>query len=313
MAAQMAATNNDTLAVALKQLSDKFVTMFTTSEGANIGITLVKDAVQFLTKSLTVLVPIGATLGIVMGGWAAYTWIARKAMMAFDVVVGFTSVLTGKLTGALIENEMAVKGVTAAMKLMSLGWLGGIGVLAGAVVGVAALTNCFGLGYDANVKYTESLGKTKDGFEQMAKPLSDATIALNAYNDAMKEYQDLQNFQGHQRELHKKGAIAEFFGGLWDAYAHPLNTNKAAIEAHSTIPHLLAPQKSDYGADTSETNPAVEEKQSQTNGGNTSGMSDEAIKLLKQISENTKSGVGYNNNGNNSAPPVRVTSTMGMA
>jgi TP901 family phage tail tape measure protein len=306
-AAQMAATNNDTLSVALDQMSGKWVTLLTGSGAANMGLTIVKDTVQFLTDHMDGLVTIVTIAGSAFLAWKGYTIGARLALSAYNFVVGLSTVLTGRLTGAMLENEMAAKGATVALNLLNLGLLGSIGIIGGAVVALALMTNGFGLGYDSSINYVGALEKTKDGFLKLADPITKAQVAMQLYNNELEEYRGLKNFEGHQDALQKKGAIPEFFGGLYDAFRHPFLTSAAAAESHSQTKDLLAPERPN-AVDSAATNPAVEQKQQEHEyiyrGQHASNTAPPRIEL--HINNNSGHDVKIDENG---APGIKVTST----
>ena len=94
---------------------------------------------------------------------------------------------------SLIGTEAAIKGMVAATWLMEAGLLGVLGVLGAAVGAISFFASVMDSTYNSTDELNERLSKTKEGFVELSKPIDKATIAMQNYNQAVKDYYSKQS------------------------------------------------------------------------------------------------------------------------
>lgn len=297
-ASQMADVNVNNVAGALQQLRDKWENFFITSSHVNIAMDTFKNTVQFVTEHLNGMLAVGGLLLEMFIAWKAYTWAVRgslfiltKAISAVTFAQEVGIVMTNRLTGAYMEYEISANAMAVANALLSISFLGWVGIVAAAVAGVAMLSYGMDHGFDSSKNYNEELIKTKDGFVSIPKAATQATEAVNAYTEALKEYGELKNFAAHMEYERQMGRHISSM--VYDRFAHPVLFTKWMRGVET-----FRPKKEDYlpkGADPAIlNNPAI----------------DSAMKNLNLQSGTQRIEVHINNNTNHD---VQVDSTGAVA
>lgn len=87
IAAQMAAENNNTLAIKIEQLKNKFVTWLVTSDEAKKSLNIISDVVVFLGEHLSTIIK---TVGVITGAFLLW----KTAIYAVKTALFITQVIT---------------------------------------------------------------------------------------------------------------------------------------------------------------------------------------------------------------------------
>jgi TP901 family phage tail tape measure protein len=251
---EMAAKNTDTLRESLNQAAAKWTTIVTSSTGANLALDTVKGTVHMVTDHMEELISVALTAGSVFYGIKGTIWALRAATSAYNFALGVNTALQGEFATKAFATQAGMKGMISATWLMEQNMLA-LGTGVGAVVAVlGTLTVGFLNGYDATKNYTNELDRTKNGFIEIKKPIDEAKVAMEQYNQAAKDYNDLKKFEGNLGFFEKKGAVTGFFADLFNAYRHPLMYSQARMEMQTGhASDLLAPTKSDFFINAADT------------------------------------------------------------
>jgi TP901 family phage tail tape measure protein len=200
VAQQMAYENTRTLYAALTELKAAWINITTASRGGNAAMTAVGNTVRFLADNL------GTILNIVLpltGAWLAYKtvmWSVRSATWLYNVATGLAAGFTSNLSIALMENTVAAKAETIAIRLRTVAmWAtasAANAVLAATGIGIAALI-AYGFYSSLTSDNVETLNNDLDQagnkFKDIKKPINEATIAMRDYNRAVDEYNKQQD------------------------------------------------------------------------------------------------------------------------
>ncbi len=308
IAAKMAATNNDTLSVAIDQLSGKWVTMLTGSSTVNAGLTLVKNTVQFVTDHLEGLVTIGGSVIAFFAVWKGYIWSTQalaftlsKAIAAVNFAEGIGTVVNGKYAVSCFATTAGMNGMAFASFFLETSLVTLTVATGGIILALGLIAFALTDDYDAARKLNGSLDETKNGFKQIHKPITDAEIALSKYNKAMDTYNEVQDFKAHRDYEYKRGMVYGLAFTALNAVTHPV------LSHGSNMVGYAPPSKADYPAldSTAATNPMVEQvnnraEQRAAKGGATQ----QQIELT--IHNNSGHDISTDSTG---APAVNVSST----
>jgi TP901 family phage tail tape measure protein len=206
VAQAMAAENTNTLYTAVQQMAGKWVTLLTSSENMGMGLAIVGDTIRFVTNNMETLLNIAVPL---LGAWMSYKAImgaVRVATIGYNIVTGLAAGFTSNLSIALMENTVAAKAETIAIRLRTAAtWLATEATLAfqialgGLVVGgLVAFITTMGLAKDKTDMMTGSMDDMGAKFKSIRQPINEATIAMLKYNDAVDAY----NRQKDEQALH---------------------------------------------------------------------------------------------------------------
>jgi TP901 family phage tail tape measure protein len=194
-AAEMAAKNNETFAIKIEQLKNKFITWVTTSEEAQKSLDLLKGVVGFLADNMTAIIKItGLVIGAFVGWWVwikiltARIIILRAVSAAFfltDMIRYVAS--TQGITFAQAAWAVVTSTVTSAQMALNAAMLANPVALV--VVGILALVAA--LGYViANYKTIEELHNTQtqknklDGIKSETDQINKAAEAYERYGNS---------------------------------------------------------------------------------------------------------------------------------
>lgn len=109
--------NSNTLSNRLTELKNAWITIFTTSNAAGVGVNAFKRSVVFLTNNLSGLVTVGMSIVAVYATWWTINkviWAIRGAYLAWNFVLGVNAALQGRALMLIGTNTGAIAGYTAA-------------------------------------------------------------------------------------------------------------------------------------------------------------------------------------------------------
>lgn len=304
VASKMAAENTGTLYAKLDQLTGRWVQLITGANGSNMALSATGAIIDFVTNNMGTLLNIAMP---VIGMWAMYkttVWGVRAATIGYNIVTGLAAGFTSNLSVALMENTVAARAETIAIKIRTAAvWLATEASLALQIVtGVGLVAAIGGMAYlmssSTNTidKYKNSLAGVKDEVVQVKQEMSKADIALMSYNAAMEEYNtkaQQRAIRAYEREQHPfKAMLDDMFriDQLWGG-------DKKDKE------ELKVPQFADFpGLDTVEVQARMERQKQE-------GYKNDSVNNnLKVIIENrTNNAVSIGNAGG--AVPVQVQQT----
>jgi TP901 family phage tail tape measure protein len=199
-AQEMANKENDTFIVSMKRLRDAFINQTIESTKTHGVMAALNSTTQFLTEHIDGLTSIAGMALVVFGGWwaltklfkaiAATTWLVNAAFGVFKALEGATTAQMQIMTFQMGLSEGAMVGYTAAAKAMSLGIAGILGPLSLVASALYLFSSVANSTYGTSTELNDSLTKTKDGFVQIAGPIDEAKLALEAYNAAATKYNE---------------------------------------------------------------------------------------------------------------------------
>lgn len=111
--------NSKTLATALDRLKDKWITMITTSEGAGVGLSKVKDIIKLVTDNLDQIVSIGINVIKFFALWKVANIAMKGLMIANNVLLGIQNALRLESTALLGTNTVALTASAIAHDVMA--------------------------------------------------------------------------------------------------------------------------------------------------------------------------------------------------
>ncbi len=118
-AQRAAAINSDTLSTILDRLNDKWITMITTSEGAGVGLSKVKDIIKLVTDNLDQIVSIGINVIKFFALWKVANIAMKGLMIANNVLLGIQNALRLESTALLGTNTVALTASAIAHDVMA--------------------------------------------------------------------------------------------------------------------------------------------------------------------------------------------------
>lgn len=118
-AAEAAKNQNNTLAIALDQLKNKWVNMITGTDKTSKGIEKVRGAVQFLTEHLETVVSLAAGVIGFFIAWKALIIGSKIAMFLFNIALGINNALQKKSLFFTQHNTAAKYADLVTTKLMT--------------------------------------------------------------------------------------------------------------------------------------------------------------------------------------------------
>lgn len=118
-AQRAAAINSDTLSTILDRLKDKWITMITTSEGAGVGLSKVKDIIKLVTDNLDQIVSIGINVIKFFALWKVANIAMKGLMIANNVLLGIQNALRLESTALLGTNTVALTASAIAHDVMA--------------------------------------------------------------------------------------------------------------------------------------------------------------------------------------------------
>lgn len=146
-AAEMAAINNKTFAVAIQQLKDKFVTWLVTSDEAAKGLEMLRQGAVYVADNFSTIVKIvGVTVGAFLI-WKTAIIAAKAVMIGYNVVMGINAAITGQSAFVTMGSavayrsfRIAVLAASAAQWLLNVAMTANpIGVIIMAIAGLVAV------------------------------------------------------------------------------------------------------------------------------------------------------------------------------
>ncbi|HXP52169.1 MAG TPA: phage tail tape measure protein [Bacteroidia bacterium] len=143
-AQEQAAIRSATFAEKVNQMKAAFVNWITTSPEAKKAMDLIGQAAQFVGNNISTIISIGSKLVAFFLIWKAVILVSRAALIAYNIVLGINSALTGASSIAMKGNIVALAAqrivlgtVTAAQWLWNAAMLANpIGLI---IIGIAAL------------------------------------------------------------------------------------------------------------------------------------------------------------------------------
>lgn len=310
-AEQMANTNVNNLTGALQQLRDKWMNVFITSDQVNSTMNMLKVTIQFLTNHLEGIVTVGSLVVNTFIAWKGYILLTRTALIAYNFVAGIATVITGKYATSCFASIAGMNGMVVASFFLERSLLELSLMTGGVLLAVGLLTFALTDNYDANIKANGAVDNLKDGFAQVKKPIKEAQIALEKYNAAVADYDEVQAFKAHRDYEYRRG----FFFGLAfstiNAVRHPSLSHGANL---SDMGGYNVPVKSDYFLNPADTglftSPAINPMLDTTRYGNgtdkghASAGGTQRIEL--HINNNSGHEIDIDHDG---APAIKITST----
>lgn len=264
-AARMAAENSNTLANRLLELKNSFITTITTSNGASFSLGLLKNVVVFITDHMEGLVTIASLFIGRLVLLKTITIATTAAQYALGFAEGFVAVMTGNLSKMFVINASASKGAAAGIWLVDAAtWalnLGAAALITTVTLGAGALFLIAGaasLATENMDDMTKNLEKSKDGFTDIVKPISDAQIALAGYNDQMKQYNDekirLNNQEIRFASGHYAAYAASAFGAFITGSSDINSMDQPDIHTYMTDSQIQETQKDGTATNTNTNN-----------------------------------------------------------
>lgn len=107
-AQEQANIRSNTLANKLDELKAAWVNMITGSDGASKALGTVKSAIGFVIDNLDTIVSVGSKILLFFALWKTSILISKAAMIAYNVVLGINSALTGTSSLAMQGNVVAL-------------------------------------------------------------------------------------------------------------------------------------------------------------------------------------------------------------
>lgn len=259
-AAKAAAIANGSLSRSLMDLQENWKTLITTAPAAGSMIAGLGSAARWLGSNLdmvlNVAVPllgVWATTKVAIYGAAIATRTYGAIVTTYNFLAGVSTVVTGRLTGAMLANAAAARGAGLAMKFMTLGLVPQIAIIAAAGVAVYSLATAFSDSADETAYYDEKLGKVVTRFEQIKKPIDEATIAIKSYLKAEKDFKEVKVFEAWQRYSAKRGIGSSMYFNMVEGLLHPITFIKARARELTGDSTLFMPNKADYFPNPSDT------------------------------------------------------------
>ena len=118
-AQKAAGINSNTLSTLLDRLKDKWITMITTSEGAGVGLSKVKDIIKLVTDNLDQIVSIGINVIKFFALWKVANIAMKGLMIANNVLLGIQNALRLESTALLGTNTVALTASAIAHDVMA--------------------------------------------------------------------------------------------------------------------------------------------------------------------------------------------------
>lgn len=264
-AARMAAVNTDNLSSKVQQLTDKWITITSTSSNINAGLKTTGRTIDFVTNHMEGLINALVVTGGLYYSRKGLLILYNKALQVNSYITGLASIRTGRLNEALGGTKYEAKGARDAVRLLA----SGINSVGFAAIGATGLLYAFSEMFTDEVKglddYNDQLDRMKIGFRDLKQSPNQARLALEQYNKAMDEYQKVQDKKAninYEKSLHGKGYgllmdiresknmlgyldIFNLFGGN-NAKEKFRIWNKATIEMDSRNKELFKPNKLDF-------------------------------------------------------------------
>lgn len=303
LAEEMATTNTNNIMGAIERFGTAWQNIFITSGQANAGLSVLTGTIQFLTKHLDGIVTTGVVVVELFGVWKLGLFAVRNGIMAVNFVQGIATAINGQYATSCFATTAGMNGMAAASffleaSLLSLSLATG-GIIA--ILGVAYYA--FNDGFDAATHYNKAIDETKNGFVLLAPAITQAEVAQKEYNKAMKDFNELKEFEAYNEYLKKKGTLHFMIMNAVDAFIHPELSRKATAASLLNEPNAFMPDVKDFpGLDTAALNPALPQKKDGKDGDNGTQ------KIEVHINNNTGHDVDFDKSG---APGVKVTSTTG--
>jgi len=304
-AQDMATTNMDNLSGAAEQLRDKFVTLITTNGQVNMGVTVLKDSIQFLTDYMGALLDVVTPAIDIFLAYKSILLITKGVMWSYVAVTksiafwqGVATVATQQYATACFATTSGIRGMVAAQFLLEAGLVGSLGIL-GLVVGALSIFIARSKESADNAEFLRNkVDIVKNGFVQIKDPINQATLALQDYNQAVRDYNDGQNDVAKKEyQINKHGAFTQ---ALIDIAASGFTTGVTG-----TQPIIVSdkPDERSYNIDHSQIQ--KDYAPADTQDGYTHSAQTPVVNLHVNVD---KSGGVTVNNGNG-ANPVQVNQT----
>lgn len=118
-AQKAAGINSNTLSTLLDRLKDKWITMITTSEGAGVGLSKVKDIIKLVTDNLDQIVSIGINVIKFFALWKVANIAMKGLMIANNILLGIQNALRLESTALLGTNTVALTASAIAHDVMA--------------------------------------------------------------------------------------------------------------------------------------------------------------------------------------------------
>jgi TP901 family phage tail tape measure protein len=281
-AIRAAEINTKPFLMQLEMMKNSFITNIVTSDGAKKGLEKLSDIAKMLTNNMDAIISVGGRIIQFWVAWKAILISTRIAMFAYNTYLGINIALTNASTLAIASNARALSvynvvskvsiGIQTAYAIATgvynrnvnmstvlnyrlaisaraaqigmMGMLGWAGLL---TAGIVLLTNSYNMDFEAMQRLKQGNEETESGFKKIAKPISDAEIALNRYNKAVEEFNTNQDFLKIAATLRKESAFKEF--GFYAA--NPMRTISALSgltpAKREVQSELMQPKLQDYG------------------------------------------------------------------
>lgn len=196
-AQKAAAIMSNTLSNRLEELKNKWVTITTTSGTAEKSLSLVKGTLAFLERNMEGIVTVGS---LVLGFFAAWKIAVTSqkvalltlagAQSAVNFAQGIGTVITGQYATACFATTAGIRGMATASFFLELGLMGSLGLIGLVAGAVLLLANNYSYASDKARYLRGEMKLTKDGFEEVKKPITEASIALDLYTNAMAKWEE---------------------------------------------------------------------------------------------------------------------------
>lgn len=123
-AQKAAAINSATFSAMIEKLKNKFINWITTSDQAKKMMEMLKKVIGFLSNNLnTIIKVVGIAVGVFTSMWAIIK-IVRIGLIAYNIVLGITSALSGTAAIAIGKSTVALRAYQVVTKLVTAAqWL----------------------------------------------------------------------------------------------------------------------------------------------------------------------------------------------
>lgn len=108
IANEQAATNTNTFQFALDSIKNSFLNTTTATQGNNDSLDMLKDIMFDLSKNMDTVVGVGLTLIGAFITLKGLVWGVQAATFAYNIAIGISAVLQGKMTKSVASNSVAL-------------------------------------------------------------------------------------------------------------------------------------------------------------------------------------------------------------
>ena len=259
----------------------------------------ISSVIVYLVEKLQGLIVVGAYVTEFFLVWKVGIIALKGAAIAYNFVMGIAAARTGVLLTSALTTTAGINGLNIALKLASITAMGWISILA---LGIPLIVSLF-TGYETTATDLAAVNeKGADGFVKLDKAISGAAASQAAFNDAMKNYNQVQV------DIAKRNAMERYYQQTGKEVGW---TDFFYLMKHKSDDYIPKPNQTDFmGADsTNASNPNTTQQAvnpvlpngTQPNAGT---LGNQRIEL--HINNNTGNSIEMDATG---APGIKLSST----